>query len=658
MDTVLKYYVRLMMLVLPISFLPIVVDSFGFGKNWILMTSALLGLLIWGGNLISGREEKVKVNKMWWLMGALVLWTWIQWWWKMEAGVKMRSVTDFGGVGTLSAWWLWLFIWLQTETDRKQQLNWLTAAGIVSGMLAITVFLWPSSKLPIIWPKNNPVFNITSNWSITGSLYNEIILIIFLVVEWGKRLYRKLKNEDNYWWEAGVAAFLLLVAMVDVFRLTKTGGMALLDWQTSWVIMVESFKRVPLWGVGSGNFVEAFFAYRPASYNLTPFWANWFKFSSVGLLHFWTEMGLGGLGIGILMASNVAKQKKDFRGVWLILAGLAVVILPYHFMGVWLLFWLVAGMENREIKTSLTIYVEKQSLDMGKILIMGMVMLIGLGGGYGMYKIVRGEYLVRQSILEPNIDWQLKAIEQLPKMADYHKSISGTYLTMAGAVLANKELTNDDKQKASGLIQQSVNEAKAAISLDKNNPTYWLNLAVIYRQLIGVVDGAADWTFQAYEQAVMMEPVNATSRLELGGLVYASGRYDEADRVFEAVLLNKNNYANGWYNWAHSAKQLGKLTEAVARLQQAITLVPIDSGDYEIASKELATWVKELDEANKKAAVRQEEQKKVAETLETSKPLPTGNAKSVVANPNGELNPPAAVVSPEPSAVPTKIITN
>ena len=129
------------------------------------------------------------------------------------------------------------------------------------------------------------------------------------------------------------------------------------------------------------------------------------------------------------------------------------------------------------------------------------------------------------------------------------------------------------------------------------------------------------------------------TKLEMGGLLFAAGRYEDADRVFEALVVSKSDMANGWYNWAYTAKKLNKLPEAISRLTQAISLVPVDSADYDKATKELADWKKELEDKNKKEAVVKEENK-APEVLQTPAPLPTGKA-GVIPVPTGELNPPS-----------------
>jgi len=85
----------------------------------------------------------------------------------------------------------------------------------------------------------------------------------------------------------------------------------------------------------------------------------------------------------------------------------------------------------------------------------------------------------------------------------------------------------------------------------------------------------------------------------------------------------------------------------VARLTQALALVPVDSGDYDKASKELTAWQKELDAATKQA----QQQVKPAETLQTPAPLPTAGKEAKVVVPTGELQPPT--VAPQPTTQPT-----
>jgi Flp pilus assembly protein TadD len=241
-----------------------------------------------------------------------------------------------------------------------------------------------------------------------------------------------------------------------------------------------------------------------------------------------------------------------------------------------------------------------------------------------------------------------------PNMADYRASYSQTCLALSQNFLNKKEISDTDKENGSTLIQQSVREAKAAISLDQSNSIYWSNLAGIYKSLIGLVDGAADWSVQAYQQAAILNPNDPMLKLNLGGLYFGLNDYESADRVFEEVVVSKNDYANGWYNWAYSGKQLGKLELAVNRMKKALELVPADSTDYETANKVLNEWQKELDELNKK---KTEEAKKTStegeKTLTTPEALPSKTDEKKEIKSNEDMAPPVEVtptieISPTP----------
>jgi tetratricopeptide (TPR) repeat protein len=297
--------------------------------------------------------------------------------------------------------------------------------------------------------------------------------------------------------------------------------------------------------------------------------------------------------------------------------------------------------------------------------LVAVLILAGAGFvGFNLTKITLADFYWKQSVLAATKDkavetyqLQIKTIGFNPNMADYRMIYSQTNLALASSLLSKKDLTDDEKQQASTLVQQSVREAKAAISLNGNISDYWANLAVIYKSLIGMVDGSADWSVQAYQQAILLNPSSVSLNMDLGGLYYAGGDFDSADRYFERSISNKNDYANSWYNWAYSAKQTKKLQAAVDRMTQALKFVPADSADYQKASEELVTWKKELDEATKQQAAAQAQQQQnqqqvQPETLKTPEALPTITEGNKVAVPSG-----TGEMAPPPMVTPTAIVT-
>jgi len=667
-NTINKYYLRIVFLLFPIVFIPNVIDGFGFGKNLALIVMALLALVLWVAKLLLDKEKVVKTNKLFWLFLVFVIWSVVSFF-RLEAALKMQSLMSPMGVGTVVSLFVLFFVWLQVndKEETEKQFLFLTISGLIVGITSLVVFMLPASKLPLLLPKNNPLISVNSVWSLTGSILAEAILLAFLIFGWLKKLLAKIKEKAEimvYLTDAVAVAFFSLLFLLDIYRIIKSGW-AVLDGNSAWMIAVETLKvkSTFFFGVGIGNFTEAFNLFRPASFNLTKYWTSVFSGSSMGILQIWTELGVVGLVLVAYLVLMVLRLKKTIK-FWQVALFLAVVLfLPLNLMSVFLLVWLLSGLlENKESKLILNVG-EKNFNVMPYLL--AILLLVGVGfGGYWVGKMFLGDFYMRQSLVAASkndgvktYELQIKAIGINPNVASYRKIYSQTNLALTQSILSNKDITDAEKEKASTLVQQAVREAKAAITLNQKNPDYWYNLAGIYKSLIGLVDGAADWSYQAYQQAIILDPVNPILSLDMGGLFYAANNFELADRAFEESVTDKSDYANAWYNWANSAKKLNKLDVAVARLEQALKLVPTDSGDYEMAAKELETWKKELDEAIKKQQELLKQQAdaqavapKQPETLKTPEPLPTVGAEEKVNVPASEMKPPVV----EPTVVPTE----
>lgn len=661
LTTINKFYLRIVFLLFPIIFVSAVIDSFGFGKNLSLMVIAILALFLWVIKFLTDKEKVIKTNKLFWLFLIFVGWSVVSFL-RLEMGLKMQSFMSPMGIGTVISLFILFFVWIQTDDkeERDQQFWFLTIGGLIVGLTSLIVFMIPANKLPLLIPKVNPVVSIGAGWSLAGSIWAEMILFVCLIFGWARKLLAKIREKVEvgvYLIEAVIVAFFSLLFLLDIYRIFKLGWM-ILDFNSAWVIAVEAFKRSPIFGVGIGNFVEAFNRYKPVSYNLTKYWTSVFSASSMGVLQIWTELGIVGLGLVAYLVMMILKLKKTIK-FWQIILFLAVVLfLPLNLMSVFLLAWLLSDvLENKE--TKLVLNVGENNFNVMPYLV-ALLLLVGIGfGGYWVSKIFLGDVYMRQSLAAAALNdgvktyqLQIKAIGMNQNLPSYRRMYSQTNLALAQTLLSNKDITEDDKGKASTLVQQSVREAKAAITLNNKNPEYWYNLAGIYKSLIGLVDGSADWSYQAYQQAIILDPTNPALYLDLGGLFYAAGNYEQADRAFEQSVVNKNDFANAWYNWANSAKKLNKLDAAVARLEQALKLVPVDSGDYQTASKELEVWKKELDAALKQQAASQAAAKQ-AETLKTAEPLPTVGPEEKVNVPADQLQPPAVEPTVAPEVTPT-----
>jgi len=658
MTKLLKTYLKGCLFLLPIFFLPVVVDSFGFGKNWLMFLASFLGLMIWVVALIIKKENKVIIGRGWgWLLG-LTVWATIFWYFG-EAGVRMRTLMGMPGLGMMWSLTIWTFLWIQVNREGENSgEGWLTLAGLMVAISSLVVFLLPTAKLPVSWPKQNPLISITADWSLAGSILGELWLLAILEVIWVKKILEKIKKREGYIWEMVVTAVLVLVLFLDIFKMTRVGW-NYLDVNSSWAIATESLKNRPLQGVGIGNFIEAFNWWRPATFNNGKNWSGSFGWGANSGLQLWTELGIVGLAIGVLaMVSFVKGQKNKESMMGVLLVGIVLALTPINLVALVLVMWLV----SREIKTKevgLMLRVGEAGMNAAPI-ILAILLTAGVGlGGYWGTRVLLGEFYLKKSLVAAGnndggatYSWQIKAITANANNAEYRWIYSQTNLMLAIGLMSNKEITDDQKQKAAVLIQQAVREGKAAVTLDSKNASYWSNLASIYRQLVGSVEGSADWSYQAYAQALNLDPVNPSLRLDFGGLLFAAGKYEEAGRLFEQVVNLKPDLANGWYNLAYAEKKMNKLELAVNHLGQAVSLVPITSGDYDKASKELELWRKEYEDSLKQADSAKATTAKQAETLKVPEALPSGTNNTNVEVPKDGLEPPVGQVTPTVTIAP------
>jgi hypothetical protein len=361
------------------------------------------------------------------------------------------------------------------------------------------------------------------------------------------------------------------------------------------------------------------------------------------------------------MGMGVWKKRGSQGFLALFLMGLLMLILPPTFLLFFLLFWLAAADFGEVKKAKLMLILGENGFNVMPYLVS--VLLLGVFG-FGSYKVgkaVVADYFWRQSLVATSkndgsgaYNNQIKAIAMNPKLADYRAIYAQTNLALAKTLLNTEdgtEVTTENKEKASTLIQQAVREAQTAVSLDANMSVYWINLASVYRALLGVVNNALDWSVQSYQQAVVVDPVNPSIDMELGSMYYGAEDYSTAERYFEEATKNKSDYANAWYNWAYAAKQQNKLQLAVNRMEQALALVSTNSEDYTKAKEEFDKWEKEYEDAvakyNQQIKEQQTQQqvnntdkKPVStEALTTPEPLPSMGVEEKVNVPADQLEP-------------------
>jgi len=377
------------------------------------------------------------------------------------------------------------------------------------------------------------------------------------------------------------------------------GKPKLLDLTTSWQIGVESFKYFPLCGYGPGVFDEAFSRFRPVIFNLGPNWNLTFSKSGSWVLELLTLYGgfaalIFTFIIAYILFNVIKKVKYSPLMIFAVLLAASFLVLPYSTVN-WVIFFVVLGVLGKEKKKTIMEFKEG-----GEIVSLVMLFLVMVGVGAVWYVSGRifladinykryQDLIAKKKVSEGYENFLLKAMELNPYNIKYGISASQVNFVTARD-LSNKkgkELTDEERQALSQLLQRAVTIARETAQKNPNNVNSWLNLATIYRGVINVAKGADVWTVESYQRAINVSANNPVIHFALGGFYYGTGNYQLAVNSFTKSVSLKPNFANGFYNLAWSYRQQGMWQEAELAMEKVIELIGEKGPEYKKAKKEL-----------------------------------------------------------------------
>jgi tetratricopeptide (TPR) repeat protein len=193
-------------------------------------------------------------------------------------------------------------------------------------------------------------------------------------------------------------------------------------------------------------------------------------------------------------------------------------------------------------------------------------------------------------------DTLIETVQANPYRDTYRVAYSQTNMLIANTLASNKDISDADRNTVTQLVQQAIREAKNAVALNPTKVTNVENLASIYRNLLNFAQGADAWTIAAYQQAVILDPVNPNLRIALGGVYFAQKNFDEATQIFQTAVDLKPDLANAHYNLAAALREKGQYERALASLNQVMQLIEDkNSSDYQTASAETDELKKKIE---------------------------------------------------------------
>ncbi|MBU1000725.1 O-antigen ligase family protein [Patescibacteria group bacterium] len=482
-----------------------------------------------------------------------------------------------------------------------------------------------------------------------------------------------------------------------------------LGFVTSWKISVSAFRDSPFWGTGPSTYAFNFTNYKPVEFNTSKFWNLRFDSPFNEYLHVLATLGgvglLALLSLTALFISGAFKTYQLYRSdkseensskivlaisgltffivltlhsstlsVWvvglLILASFMVLNLSKNTQRSWIndqtnvkdMFLKIAGNISNPESLKETIRIDALP---GVLLTiaLALVLFAGFFGGKFLladhyHRLALNAVTENQGIVAYN---NLVAAEKLNPYNDtYRIDLAQTNFALANAIATAKapteaspagSLTDQDKQNIQTLLQQSITEAKTAVTLSPKSAINWEILGMLYRQISGVAQNALVFSLDSYGRAIFQDPLNPNLRVSVGGVYYAIQNYDMAIRFFTDSINLKPDFANGYYNLSVALRDKGDLTNALTLAEKLLTLLVDESSpDYKTAGDYLDDLKNRASSGTTEESEIQppaSEETGVLQQKELPKVVNVGNPPSDIATPSAIKKP-----SPTPSPAP------
>ena len=648
----IQIFLAVVVFLLPLVIVPLFTDIHEFGKLVFLCLALFAGFVLWTTKSII--EKKITFSKLLFIMPLLGIFFLAVTSGLVNAPNKVQSMISLGGGVTFFFLFL-TYVYLKNLGNVKSVVTALVAGGTIMSLMTIILSLG-ILKLPLSYPSLN--LSVSESFSLIGNLLAQTIWLACVVPLGMAMAYENLLKKKNVPTIVFFAASIICLAGIGlgVNLLTSTAKPVIPSKIISWSVAMEGLKnsRFAFLGVGPGQYINAFVTFKPIGFNNMSYWNLRFGYAP-WFFQVLTEIGIIGLILYLLMGWKVTKNfiktvRQTNPAPLSLTVGFALLMLlvcqfyfPMNLSLLFLFFTLLALYDlliGSDEKISLDLSPLGQTIYLFLIfpaILWGAVLFFGVKTSLANHYYLNSLKATAANDGTKVYQLQIKAIETDPNVPLYRVAYSNTNFALANALAAKEDLTDNDRNTISQLVQQAIREAKSAATLDRNNAYAWENLSSLYRNLINFAEGADQWAIASYQETIKLDPLNPALRLDLGGIYFSQKNYSQAANLFNQAVSLKPDFANGYYNLANALKELGALQEAKSAYEAAQSLVVLESDDYQKVTAELEEVKKRLPTPTPAAQLE-------PETL--SKPQP----------PSEGINPPLEIPNEAPP-VPTEEIT-
>lgn len=492
---------------------------------------------------------------------------------------------------------------------------------IIGAVLSITSILQllgagPSILINALFGTNLPH---TFAFSLAGSPLIALTILIVASITTTIRLWKKSPAEHILL--ASGCCVLLFGMILHVIQLRPGSQFSpfILPLAANWSIITDIFKSPAsaIWGVGPNSFAEAYTIFRPIALNATSAWNVVFQTGSNTVFTLLVTTGALGAFSWVLLTIRSLQlfrhNSAEHRPLGVLVASAVVLqlfvpmnlpLLTLQWIG--LTFWIAALQSHHpkvhEISLKFQAHTNNHETPRGNWVLTIVAMAIGAIGSaallWFMQMTLRADMLFAQSLQAFSTgdggrayELQKQVLATNPHIDLYHTTFADTSFAIAQALSKQDNVTDEQRQQITQLIQQSLRSARVATQLNPFSSTNWVMMGTIYSQLIGSVDGAREWAIASYVRSIEAHPNNPILRVQLGSIFYQAEEYQQATQLFQQAYQLKPDLPQASYYLAKTYDKLGDTQQAIATYQHLLSIVNPQDESYMDIEAELTTLI-------------------------------------------------------------------